>query len=53
MDYKIRFRPIESIGPKGWSDIEEPYSTETSRERITPERLPAPLHPALSNPLTS
>ena len=36
MDYKIRFRPIESFGPNGWSEIEGPYSTETSRESITP-----------------
>ena len=36
MDYKIRFQPIESFGPDGWREIDGPYSTETSRERISP-----------------
>ena len=36
MDYKIRFRPIESFGLDGWREIEDPYSTETSREQIIP-----------------
>ncbi len=34
MDYKIRFRPIESFGPEGWQEIEGPYSVETSREKL-------------------
>ena len=36
MDYKIRFRPIESFGLEGWREIEDPHSTETSREQIIP-----------------
>ena len=34
MDYKIRFRPLEAFGPKGWREIEGPYSVDTSRERL-------------------
>lgn len=37
MDYKIRFRPIESFGPGGWTEIDGPYSVETSREKLNPE----------------
>tara|TARA_B100000459_G_scaffold124872_1_gene77535 strand:- start:365 stop:1081 length:717 start_codon:yes stop_codon:yes gene_type:complete len=35
MDYKARFRPFESFGPDGWSEVTDPDLRETSREQIT------------------
>lgn len=37
MDYKARFRPFESFGPKGWTEVENPASRETSREILSRE----------------
>ena len=34
MNYKARFRPFESFGPKGWTEVTDPDSRETSREQI-------------------
>ena len=35
MDYKARFRPFESFGPDGWTEVTDPDLCETSREQIT------------------
>ena len=34
MNYKARFRPFESFGPGGWTEVTDPDSRETSREQI-------------------
>ena len=34
MNYKARFRPFESFGPDGWTEVTDPVSRETSREQI-------------------
>ena len=36
MDYKIRFRPIESFSLDGWREMEDHYSTYISRDEFLP-----------------
>jgi leucyl-tRNA---protein transferase len=39
MEYKVRFRPIERLGPDGWSRFDPPVTSARTQERIFPPEI--------------